>query len=198
MLPLILASSSPIRHHLLVRAGVPHEQRAARIDEDAIKASLVAEGAAPRDIADQLAEQKARKVAMARPGMIVLGCDQVLDLDGALVSKAADLAEAADRLRQLSGRSHQLHSAAVIYEDGRPVWRHVSQVRMTMRPLTDMFIAGYLDRNPEAALESVGAYRIEEEGVRLFARVQGDHFAIQGLPLVELLSYLVLRGFLET
>ncbi len=198
MPPLILASSSEIRHQLLSRAGVPHELRPARIDEDAVKTSLVAEGAPPRDIADQLAELKARKVAMARPGALVLGCDQVLDLGGVLLSKPADLTEAAEQLRSLSGRSHHLHSAAVIYEEARPVWRHVSRVRMTMRPLSEAFIAGYLARNPGAATDAVGAYHVEEEGVRLFARIEGDHFAIQGLPLVELLSYLVLRGFLDT
>jgi septum formation protein len=195
---LILASSSPIRRALLDRAGVPHEAIPARVDEESLRAALEAEGTSPRDMADALAEAKALKVAAKHPGALVLGCDQVLELDGRALGKAADRAEAAAQLTAMAGKTHRLHSAAVICEDGRPVWRHVGTVRLTMRNLSPAFLASYLDRNWPGVEDCVGAYKIEEEGVRLFARIDGGYFDVLGLPLLEVLGYLALRGIVET
>lgn len=194
---LILASSSPIRRALLDRAGVLHEAVPARLDEEALRAALEAEGTPPRDMADALAEAKAQKVAAKHPGVLVLGCDQVLEFDGRAYGKAADRAEAAALLSAMSGRTHRLHAAAVISEDGRPVWRHVGTVGLTMRNLSPAFLASYLDRNWSRVADCVGAYRIEEEGVRLFARIDGGYFDVLGLPLLEVLGYLALRGVVE-
>lgn len=195
---IVLASSSEIRARMLQNAGVPFEIRPARIDEDSIKAALEEEGATPRDVADTLAEMKARKVAEKESGALVLGCDQVLSVSGRVLSKPKDLDEAATQLRLLRGQTHQLLSAAVIYDDLKPVWRHVGVARLTMRDISDAYLEAYLERNWDSVRWSVGAYKIEEEGIRLFRMIQGDTFTIQGLPLLELLSYLMLRGTLPS
>ena len=194
---LILASASPIRRMLLDRAGVAHEAMAARVDEAAIRDALAAEGAKPRDIADALAEAKAKKLSLKFPDAIVIGCDQVLEAEGEVLAKARTRAEAAAQLRRLSGKTHRLLSAVVIYEAGQPVWRHVGTVRMTMRVLSDAYLTGYLERNWESVRDCVGAYKLEEEGVRLFSRIEGEYFTVLGLPLIELLGYLALRGVIE-
>ena len=195
---IILASTSEIRARMLRNAGVVFNTIAARIDEDSVKAALEAEGATPRDIADTLAEMKARKIAEKGASSLVLGCDQVVSFKGAVLSKPKTKEDARDQLLALRGETHQLLSAAVIYEDLKPVWRHVGVARLAMRKFSDAYLDNYLDRNWESIRLSVGGYKIEEEGIRLFRMVQGDTFTIQGLPLLELLSYLTLRGTLPT
>jgi septum formation protein len=194
---LVLASASNIRRQLLENANLDIEVSPARIDEDAIKAALMAEGAPPRDIADALAEAKARKVSARFPDPLVLGCDQVLAHDGKCLSKPRTPEEALAQLTRLRGGQHRLLSAAVIYQGGEPLWRHVGSVRLTMRDASDAYIDGYVRRNCDSIRHSVGAYKLEEEGVRLFTRIDGDYFTVLGLPLLELLSYLTLRGDIE-
>jgi septum formation protein len=195
---LVLASGSATRASLLRGAGLDLSVDVPRIDEAAVRSALLAGGATPRDIADALAEAKARKVAVRHPDAMVIGADQVLALDNEVFGKAETPDEARDHLRRLRGRSHQLFSAAVIHEGGRPVWRHVTVVRLTVRVLSDDFVDDYVARNWLDIRDSVGGYRIEAEGVRLFERIEGDHFTILGLPLVHLLNYLVVRGVLST
>ncbi|MCW1951989.1 MAG: Maf family protein [Octadecabacter sp.] len=196
--PIILASTSEIRSKLLLNAAVDHTAIPARIDEDSIKRALEAEDATPRDIADALAEMKARKVAEKGVGRLVLGCDQVLSFKGSVLSKPKTSEEAREQLVALRGETHQLLSAAVVYEDLKPVWRHVGVARLAMRDFSDAYLDDYTDRNWDSIRWSVGGYKIEEEGIRLFRMVQGDTFIIQGMPLLELLSYLTLRGTLPT
>lgn len=194
---LVLASGSAIRRQLLENAGLTILVAPARIDEDAITASLLAEGAPPRDIADTLAEAKARKTSPRHPGMLVLGCDQVLAHDGACLSKPATPEDARAQLARLRGGQHRLLSAAVLYRDGEPLWRHVGTVRLTMREASDTYLDDYVARNWDSIRHSVGSYKLEEEGVRLFTRIDGDYFTVLGLPLLELLSYLTLRGDID-
>jgi septum formation protein len=193
---LILASTSPIRLQMLRAAGLMVEATAPRVDEASIRDALVAEGEQPRDIADTLAEMKARKVAEKRPGDFVLGCDQVLALDRACFAKPETPDEARAQLRKLRGKSHKLHSAIVAYENAEPVWRHTAEARLTMHHFSDAYLDDYVSRNWESIRHSVGGYKIEEEGVRLFSAITGDHFTILGLPLLPLLAWMGTRGMI--
>jgi septum formation protein len=196
--PVILASGSSIRQQLLRSANVDYEVSIARIDEASIKDALTAEGAPPRDIADALAEGKARKVSLKRPDALVIGCDQVLSFKGRIVSKPATIEEARTQLNTLNGERHKLMSAVVIYENGEPKWRHIGEARLQMKQNSQAYLEDYLARNWESVKSSVGGYKLEEEGVRLFSRVDGDYFHVLGLPLLELLSYLGQREVISS
>jgi len=192
---IVLASKSAARRAVLAGAGVPFEAVVAGVDEDAVKASLLAEGATPRDVADALSELKAVKVSRRGPEFVI-GADQTLELDGRLYDKVETLEAARRRLRELRGRTHKLHSAVVVAKDGAPIWREVASATLTMRPFSDAFLEDYLASDGEAALGSVGCYRLESLGAQLFSRIEGDYFAILGLPLLGLLELFRRHGVL--
>ena len=193
---LILASQSASRRAMLDAAGVPYTALPARVDEDAAKASLG--HLSPRDLADSLAELKALKIARQEPGVLVLGSDSLIALaDGTRLDKPESREEAAEHLRRLSGGSHDLWSAAVIAENGEPVWRHVERAKLHVRPLSYSFIEAYLDREWPAIAGCVGCFRIEGPGVQLFSRLDGSHFTVLGMPLLPVLGYLRERGVME-
>ncbi|MEM9476894.1 MAG: Maf family protein [Pseudomonadota bacterium] len=195
---LILASGSETRQALLRNAGVVFESEKPRVDEALLKASLLAEDRSPRDIADALAEMKAARVADKHPGAMVIGADQTLDHGGRLLSKPETADDAATQISALSGSRHILWSAVVLFDDGKPVWRHIGQVRLQMRELSAGYIHDYVARNWDSIRHSVGGYKLEEEGVRLFSHIDGSYFDVLGFPLIEVLSYLSLRGEIET
>ncbi|MDB2407430.1 Maf family protein [Jannaschia sp.] len=188
---LTLASSSATRQKMLIDAAIPFEAVPARVDEASLRDALRAEGHRPRAVADALAEMKALRVR--RPGL-VLGCDQTLDHGGDLLGKPDSPDDAVAQLTRLSGGSHKLHSAAVLAEDGRPIWRHVGDVTMVMRSASPAYIQDYVTRNWETIRHSAGAYTLEGEGARLFHQVRGDFFTVLGLPLLPLIDILVTRG----
>lgn len=198
MTPLLLASQSAIRLTLLRNAGLTVEPHPARIDEQALRAALQAEDATPRDIADALAEAKALKLAQRHPQALVLGCDQILAVGPHIFSKPETRDEARQQLVDLSGHTHQLLSALVLYDKGRPIWRHVDTARLTMRQASPEYLDAYLDRTWPEVGHSVGVYQLESEGIRLFSAIEGDYFTILGLPLLPLLNYLSLRGFIPS
>ncbi len=187
---LLLASRSETRRHMLQAAGVLFESVDAPLDEEAAKQQLVSDGLAPKEIAARLAELKA-KAATAPADALVIGSDQVLERDdGSMLSKPRSREEAADQLRSLAGRTHRLHSAAVVTQDGVSLWSEVETVSLKVRPFSDTFLQAYLNAEWEHIRWSVGGYRIEGPGAQLFDTVEGSHFAILGMPLLPLLAFL--------
>jgi len=156
---IILASKSAARRAVLAGAGVLHEAVVAGVDEDAVKVDMLARDAGPREVAAALAELKALMVSRAREGFVI-GADQTLDLDGRLYDKVADVAAARERLKLLRGKAHQLHSAVVVAKDGKTIWREMVSASLTMRDFSDAFLEDYLAVEGEAALGSVGCYRL--------------------------------------
>jgi nucleoside triphosphate pyrophosphatase len=186
--PLILASQSRARQVLLANAGISFKSIPADIDERAVqqKSGL----SAPADVAAVLAREKALWVSSHQPGKFVIGADQTLGLGDRLFSKPAGRAQAAEQIRALAGRSHELHSGVAVASDGAILFETVTIARMTMRTLGEAEIAAYLDEAGAAVTSSVGAYQLEGLGVHLFDRIEGDHFTILGLPLLPLLAFM--------
>lgn len=174
----------------MANAGLDIATDPADIDEGAVRRTLEAEGAGAEEIALALARGKAAAVAPRHPQAAIIAADQILVCDGRLFEKPRDRAAALDQLRALQGRSHQLVSAVVLCQGGAELWSGVDTATLTLRPLDDADLADYLDVAGDAALASVGAYQIEGPGIRLFERVDGDVFTIQGLPLLMLLAAL--------
>ena len=197
-LQIVLASSSSIRSTMLKNAGVAHEVLVAKIDEDSVKNTMLAENSPHRDIADTLADMKARKASLLRPESYVLGCDQVLSFEGSLYSKPETKQDLENQLKDMQGKTHQLISAVVIYKDMQPIWRYVGLVKLLMRTVSDDTIHKYVDANWDSAKYSVGGYEIERRGIQLFEKIDGDYFCILGIPLLEVISFLMVRGVLES
>jgi nucleoside triphosphate pyrophosphatase len=193
---IVLASASAVRGAILANAGLVFDAVPASIDERGIESGLVREGATPGDVALALAEAKARAMAATDPSAYVIGADQTLDAGGERWHKPASRAEARAQILALSGRSHRLHAAVVGAHGGEVRWRHVEAAVLTMRALSPAAVDAYLDRAGEAALQSVGAYQIEGPGIQLFDAIEGDYFAILGLPLLPLLTWLHGEGAL--
>lgn len=182
---------------MLQDAGVIFSTEVARIDEDAVKSSMQSEGFAPRDIADALAEAKAKKVAGRNPGQLVLGADQILVHDGRVFDKPQNLQAAKEQLMALRGETHRLISAAVMIRDGNVTFRHITIAKLMMRDFSDSFLEEYLKTEGDAILACVGSYRLEGMGAQLFSHIDGDYFTVLGLPLLPCLAHLRDQGILR-
>ena len=198
MTRLLLASQSPTRRRMLEAAGVPFEAVSAPLDEEVAKTGLLASGFDARDMAEMLAELKAKSVA-APSDALVLGADQTLESeDGEILGKPGSVAGAREQLLSLRGAEHRLHSAATLIRSGERLWSHVESVTLSVRDFSPAFLDDYLAREGNAILGSAGAYRVEAIGAQLFDRIEGSHFAILGLPLIPLLEELRRRGIVTS
>jgi len=194
--PLILASRSAGRQAVLAQSGVPFEARPADVDERGIESRLGPVGADA--VAHALARAKARAVSARSLGRLVLGADQVASCEDRIFGKPETMEQAAQLLRFLSGRRHRLHSAVALVRDGAIIFETVSHADLTMRDLSDGFIAAYLAAMGETALASAGAYQVEGLGAQLFSKVAGDHWTIMGLPILPVLDALRREGALNS
>jgi septum formation protein len=194
--PLILASASTARRAVLEAAGLRFEAIAAAVDEAAIKESARAEGYPAADAAMMLAEAKARRIAARRPEALVIGCDQMLVLEDRWFDKPESIEDARRHLEALRGKTHQLVTAVLCWRGGQRIWQHVATPRLTMRPVSDAFLEAYLALEGDQVTTTVGAYRLEGPGIHLFYKVEGEHAAILGLPLLPLLGFLRQHGVL--
>ena len=194
MTRITLASQSRVRGDLLRAAGVAIDTASPGVDEDAVKARL--SGSSPRHIAGVLADEKALAVSGARDGLVI-GADQTLEFEGRLYDKARDVAEARTRLMQFRGKPHQLHAAVSLARGDTVIWRETVTATLTMRDFTDAWLGGYLAAHGQEILSSVGCYQLENVGVQLFSAIEGDYFAILGLPMLGLLEALRREGALD-
>lgn len=190
----MLASASPIRAELLKRAGIDFDVEVAEVDEAAIRESLKAEGATAENASDALAEAKAARVGRRHPDDLTIGCDQILDLDGDWLEKPGTLETARAQIASLAGRTHRLVSSAVVVQGAHRLWGATDAARLSMRRLDAAAIERYLAAAGAGILGCVGSYRIEDIGIRLFSRIEGDHFTVQGLPLLPLVNFLRMHG----
>ena len=193
---IILASGSASRRSLLAGAGVQAQSIKPNVDEEAAKNAMRADNVSVTNQAMQLAEMKAVKVSSQVSGLVI-GGDQMLNLEGEAFDKPVNLDGAAKHLRKLSGKTHTLETAIVIAENGAPIWRHMARPSLTVRTLSDRFIQSYIQTCGPPLLTTVGAYQLEGMGAQIFSKIEGDYFSILGLPLLPLLDYLRVRGVLE-
>jgi septum formation protein len=194
---IVLASMSEIRRRLLESAGINVRPVPSRVDESAIKRTFGAmSGADFPKLAGALAAAKAETVSLRHPAALVIGADQLLLLDDRQFDKPSDLKEAAMQLSLLRGNTHQLITAVAVARRGAVVWTDCAIAKLTMRHFSDDFLTAYIVSMGKDALSSVGAYKIEGRGVQLFHGIEGDYFAILGLPLLPLLSFLRREGCL--
>lgn len=191
---IILASNSKTRARMLKDAGLDVDILAANIDEAEIKYSLLQDGAPADQIAIILAEMKAANVSRRCECDLILAADQILSLGGELLSKASNRGEAQAILKKLSGKKHELISAAVIMENGNTIWHDTQKATLDVRDLSDDFISQYLDALGDDAFWSVGCYQLEGLGAQLFNSVKGDYYTVLGLPLLPIFKFLRDRG----
>ena len=194
---IILASKSQIRSELLLKAGLKFTAIDANIDEKEAKSSYINKGYSARDLADILAAMKAKKLSCKYLDKLVIGCDQIMECSGQILSKANNPNDLADQLKFLRSKSHTLYSACVVYFANKAEWRFIGSATITMRNLSDEYISKYVDDNWDEVKHCVGGYKIENSGISFLSKINGDYFSILGLPIIQLLDYLVNRGVLK-
>tara|TARA_B100000902_G_scaffold395127_1_gene453003 strand:+ start:614 stop:1213 length:600 start_codon:yes stop_codon:yes gene_type:complete len=194
---IILASKSEIRSELLIKAGLEFTVTDAAIDENEVKLSYVNDGYSARDLADVLADMKAKKLSCKQPDKLVIGCDQVMECNGRILSKANTPIDLINQLKLLRNKSHTLYSACVVYFANKAEWRFIGSATITMRNLSDEYIFKHVDDNWNDVKNCVGGYQIENSGISFLSNINGDYFSILGLPIIQLIDHLVNRGVLK-
>lgn len=190
----ILASTSAIRRKILDGAGIDYQAMRPDADEEALKRALVAQGLTAGALGLALAKAKASSITA--PGALVIGADQIMEIDGEIFDKPRSMGEAAGRLVRCAGRAHRLINGIAVARDGAVVFENIEIVTLHMRAMSRADIERYLDMAGEEVLASVGAYQVEALGARLFDRIDGDYFAVLGLSLFPLLRFLREQGAL--
>ena len=193
---IVLASSSQIRSRLLNNAGIQHDVQKAVIDEEAVKASLESQGVSPRNIVDALADIKAKKIANQFSDAFTIGCDQIIVFQNKIFSKPKTKADMTLQIETMKGQSHEVLSAAVIYQGNLPIWRYIAQTKVTLRVLPSKYIKTYVDEHWETTRNCVGCYEVEKNGAKIIKNIEGDFFNILGMPLLEILDFLEIHGIL--
>ena len=186
---IILASASGIRLKILNDFGFNVKVEMANIDEDEIKNSLLAEKFTSFDISRALAETKAKKISSKINDQIVLGADQVLDLEGKIFNKPENMELAVNLLNRLSGKKHSLYSSICLSKNGSTIWMHTEQTVLKMKKLSDSFIKDYLKKIGLETIKKYGVYQIEGVGKDLFEEIKGDEYSVMGMPIKQLINY---------
>ncbi len=194
----VLASQAAVRAAILRAAGLSFSVQPARVDEGAIKDAMRAEDPEGRETARALASLKARRVSAGAAGAFVIGADQLLVCGDEWFDKPVDVADARGQLQRLRGRRHTLVTAVSVVCDGAEIWGDLACPALTMRPFSDAFLERYLERAGDGILACVGGYEAEGLGAQLLAEIEGDWFAVLGLPLLPLLAFLREHGLVET
>ena len=194
MTRLVLASGSTVRAKLLIGAGLTFDVRSSDVDEGALKKSN--NGLAANDLAEILAQAKALAISKDSMEALVIGADQILECEGQIYDKPVGASGVRSHLRALRGRVHQLVSAVCVAEEGAIVWSHTAIANLIMRDFDDIYVEHYIQQAGPEVQSSVGAYRLEDIGIQLFERIEGDYFTILGLPLLPLLAFLRQHGIL--
>ena len=195
-LDILLASTSKIRGKILSAAGIKFSVLNSELDEEQAKNSLTE--LSPQRISLELARLKSEKISRQHPNAMTIGADQVLGFKDQIFNKPVSRADAESQLSMLRNATHTLYSAVSCAIAGAEVWNHCSEARLTMRDFTPDFLSSYLDSSPADYLSSVGAYRLEESGIQLFEKIEGDYFTILGLPMLPLLGFLRQRGIIPS
>jgi septum formation protein len=182
---------------LLTNAGLTYEAMASRVNEAALKQDFLDAGRSAGDIAIALAQAKALAISLSHPRALVIGADQTLELDGRLFDKPETETAAAAQLRALNGRTHLLHTAVAVARSDGIVWTHLATPRLTLRKFSEAALDRYVAACGAQILGCIGGYQLEGLGVQLFDAIEGDYFAILGLPLLPLLAFLRTAGLAD-
>ncbi|MDB4231400.1 Maf family protein [Candidatus Pelagibacter sp.] len=187
---IILASKSGVRKKILEKNNIKCKIEPSNVDEDSVKESLLKQRASPTGISKNLAELKANKISQKFIEEIVLGADSVIDLEGEIISKPNDRAEALEILKKMNGKTHQLISSVCISRGGSMIWNYTDKASLTMKNMTFLELENYLKKISNEALYAYNVYQIEGEGRNLFSKIEGDEDTIMGLPVKKIKEYL--------
>ena len=187
---IILASQSGVRKKILDNHNIDCEVVVSNVDEDEIKASLLAEGADPLTISKNLAEIKSIKVSNKYPDRLVLGADSVISHNNDLINKPNSREEALTILKKLNNSRHYLISSACISKNGAMIWNHSDSSELKMKNLSEKQLLDYLNKIRTETLLAYGVYQVEADGLELFEYIKGDHISIRGLPIKEIINYI--------
>ena len=187
---IILASKSGVRKKILEENNIQCKIEPSNVDEDSVKESLLKERASPTIISKNLAELKANKISQKFVEEMVLGADSVIDLEGEIISKPIDRAEALEILKRMNGKTHQLISSVCISRGGSMIWNYTDKASLTMKNMTFLELENYLEKISDEDLYAYNVYQIEGEGRNLFSKIEGDEDTIMGLPVKKIKEYL--------